>query len=50
MRRFTLITLIVLVALLVGAAIYQLTLANRDVGPFPGPVHGTPLPSAAPSD
>ena len=48
MRRFTLITLIVLFALLVGAALYQLTLANRDEGPFPGPVEGTPLPTAAP--
>lgn len=49
MRRFTLVTLIVLFALLVGAAVYQLTLANRDEGPFPGPVQGTPLPTAAPS-
>lgn len=49
MRRFTLITLIVLFVLLVGAAVYQLTLANRDEGPFPGPVEGTPLPTAAPS-
>ena len=48
MRRFTLIALIVLSVLLVGAAVYQLTLANRDVGPFPGPVEGTPLPTAAP--
>ena len=48
MRRFTLITLIVLLALLLGAALYQLTLANRDVGPFPGPVEGTPLPTPAP--
>ena len=47
MRRFTLITLIVLFVLLVGAAVYQLTLANRGEGPFPGPVQGTPLPTAA---
>ncbi len=46
MRRFTLITLIVLFVLLVGAAVYQLALANRGEGPFPGPVEGTPLPSA----
>jgi hypothetical protein len=45
MRRFTLITLIVLFVLLVGAALYQLTLANRDAGPFRGPVKGTPLPT-----
>jgi hypothetical protein len=48
-RRFTLITLIVLFVLLLAAALYQLTLANRDTGPFPGPVEGTPLPTAAPS-
>ena len=47
MRRFTLITLIVLFVLLVGAAVYQLTLASRNEGPFPGPVDGTPLPTAA---
>jgi hypothetical protein len=46
-RRFTLITLIVLFVLLAGAALYQATLANRDVGPFPGPVEGTPLPTGA---
>ena len=47
MRRFTLITLIVLFVLLVAAAIYQLTLANREAGPFPGPAPGTPLPTAS---
>ena len=47
MRRFTLITLIVLFVLLVGAAVYQLVLANRHEGPFPGPAQGTPLPTAA---
>jgi hypothetical protein len=45
MRRFTAITLIVLFVLLVGAAVYQLTLAKREVEPFPGPVQGTPLPT-----
>ena len=49
MRRFTLITLIVLFVLLAGAALYQLTLANRDAGPFPGPMSGTPLPTGAPT-
>ena len=49
MRRFTLITIIVLFALIIGAAIYQITLANRDQAPFPGPVEGTPLPSFAPT-
>jgi hypothetical protein len=48
-RRFTFITIVVLFGLLVGAAVYQLVLANRDRPPFPGPVEGTPLPSFAPS-
>jgi len=47
MRRFTLITLIVLFVLLLGAALYQLTLANREAGPFPGPQKGTPLPTGS---
>jgi hypothetical protein len=45
MRRFTLITLIVLFVLLVAASVYQLALANREAGPFPGPARGTPLPT-----
>ena len=45
MRRFTLITIIVLFGLIVGTAIVQLLLANRDQAPFPGPAPGTPLPS-----
>lgn len=45
MRRFTLITLVVLFVLIVGTAMYQLVLANRDQEPFPGPALGTPLPS-----
>ena len=49
MRRFTLITIIVLFGLIVGAAIYQVALANRDQAPYPGPAEGTPLPSIAPS-
>jgi hypothetical protein len=48
MRRWTLVTLICLCVLLIGAAVYQLMLANRDVERFPGPVPGTPLPSAGP--
>jgi len=50
-RRFTAITLVVLMLLLVAAAVYQLVLARRDVR-YPGPVPGTPLPTAAatPSD
>jgi hypothetical protein len=47
-RRFTLITLICLLVLLVGTAVYQLVLANRDVE-YPGPVPGTPIPQAVPS-
>jgi hypothetical protein len=42
-RRWTLITLIVLLVVLVGAAIYQVLLASRDEE-FPGPVPGTSLP------
>ena len=45
MRRFTLITIVVLFVLLGAAAIYQLVLANRNDERFPGPVPGTPLPS-----
>lgn len=45
MRRFTLITLVVLFVLIVATAIYQLVLAGRDQAPFPGPELGTPLPS-----
>jgi hypothetical protein len=47
MRRFTLVTIIVLFALLAGAALFQLVLANRGDERFPGPVSGTPLPSLA---
>ena len=48
MRRFTFITIVVLFALLIGAAVYQIALANRDQTPFPGPVEGTPFPSLTP--
>jgi hypothetical protein len=44
-RRFTLVTIVCLLLLLAGAAVYQLVLANRDGERFPGPVSGTPLPS-----
>jgi hypothetical protein len=44
-RRFTLITLVCLILLLAGAAIYQLVLANRGTERFPGPVPGTPVPT-----
>jgi len=44
MRRWTAVTLVVLFALLVVAAVYQL-LAGRGDQRFPGPVPGTPLPS-----
>jgi hypothetical protein len=49
MRRFTLITIVVLFALIIGAAVYQIALANRDQAPFPGPLEGTPFPSVGPS-
>lgn len=44
MRRWTLITLIVLFVLLAVAAVYQIALASRDQERFPGPVSGTPFP------
>jgi hypothetical protein len=47
-RRPTLIVLIVLFALLVGAAIWQLSIAGRDRGPFPGPTSPGQLPSPEP--
>jgi len=47
-RRFTLITIIVLFVLIAGAAVYQIALASRDQEPFPGPVSGTPLPEGQP--
>jgi hypothetical protein len=44
-RRPTLIVLIVLFTLLVGAAIWQLQIANQDRGPYPGPTSPGELPS-----
>lgn len=49
MRRFTLVTVIVLFTLIVAAAIYQLVLASQDRPRFPGPVPGTPLPTVSPT-
>ena len=48
MRRFTLITIIVLFSVIAGAAIFQLMLASRDQEPYLGPVEGTPLPQVSP--
>ena len=45
MRRPTLIVLVVLFTLLVGAAIWQLQIANQDRGPYPGPTSPGELPS-----
>ncbi len=44
MRRGTAITLIILFALLVVAAVVQLN-QRAPSTPFPGPVSGTPLPT-----
>jgi hypothetical protein len=44
MRRGTLITLIVLFLVLVGATIAQVA-QDEPATPYPGPVSGTPLPS-----
>ncbi|HEX5901808.1 MAG TPA: hypothetical protein VF028_01635 [Actinomycetota bacterium] len=49
MRRFTFITIVVLIVLIAGAAVYQIVIASKDRAPFPGPVPGTPLPSIEPS-
>jgi hypothetical protein len=48
MRRPTLIVLILLLSLLVGAAIWQILLAGQGHGPFPGPTSPGQLPSMAP--
>lgn len=48
MRRPTLIVLIVLFSLLVGAAIWQILIASQDLGPYPGPTSPGQLPSPAP--
>ena len=48
MRRPTLIVLVVLFTLLVGAAIWQLQIANQDRGPYPGPTSPGELPSPSP--
>jgi hypothetical protein len=47
-RRATLIVLIVLFSLLVGAAIWQLQLAGQEHGPLPGPTSPGELPSPPP--
>jgi hypothetical protein len=44
-RRFTLITIVVLFGLIAAAAVYQLALATRDQPRYPGPGPGTPLPT-----
>jgi hypothetical protein len=48
-RRPTFIMIVVLFALIVGAAIYQISLASRDRAPLPGPVSPNELPSTSPS-
>jgi hypothetical protein len=49
MRRPTLVMLIVLFALIAGAAVYQATLASRDQAPLKGPVSPGQLPSLPPA-
>jgi hypothetical protein len=46
-RRPTAIILIVLFALLVGAAIVQFAIFDAPDQPYPGPQSGTPLPPTA---
>ena len=45
MRRPTLIVIVLLFVLIGGAAIYQISIASRDVAPLPGPVSPGELPS-----
>ena len=45
MRRPTLIMIVVLFALIAGAAIYQIVLASGDKAPLPGPQSPEQLPS-----
>jgi hypothetical protein len=47
-RRPTLIVLLVLFSLLIGATIWQLRLASQDHGPLPGPTSPGQLPSPPP--
>jgi hypothetical protein len=49
MRRPTLIMIVVLFALIVGAAIYQITIASGDQAPLRGPQSPGQLPSGAAS-
>lgn len=42
--------LIVLFSVLVGAAVWQIQLANEDRGPFPGPTSPGQLPSPSPAE
>lgn len=44
MRRGTVIILIVLTVLLVGAATWQILLASQDRDPYPVPTSVTPTP------
>jgi hypothetical protein len=44
-RRFTLITIVCLLALLAIATVAQILIASRHRAPYPGPIPGTPYPS-----
>jgi hypothetical protein len=48
-RRPTFIMIVVLFVLIVGATIYQISLASRDRQPLPGPTSPGQLPSLSPS-
>jgi hypothetical protein len=48
-RRPTFIMIVILFALIAGAAVYQITLASRDTAPLPGPASPNELPSLTPS-
>jgi len=46
-RRFTLVAIVCLLILIGVAAVVQLAIAGRDQPRYPGPVPGTPYPTAA---
>jgi len=49
MRRQTLVMIVILFVLLVGAAIAQFVIASRDTAPLPGPTSPGQLPSLSPT-
>jgi hypothetical protein len=48
-RRPTFIMIVILFMVIVGAAVYQISLASNDREPLPGPTSPGQLPSVSPS-